>query len=90
MAREQSSSQSQSVKRGRGVPVSVRALFQRVARRLAAEGKQLKSTRGELALRDLGAHYVVERDNSVVPIDLEKLGRETGALEAHERLITKD
>ena len=81
---------SQSSKRVRGVPVSARALFQRLARRLAAEGKQLRSTRGELALRDLGAHYVVERDNSVVPIDLEKLGRETGALEAHERLITKD
>jgi hypothetical protein len=84
----QSSSQSQSVKRVRGVPVSQRALEQRVGRLLAAEGKVLKRTRGELALRDLGAHYVVNRDNSVVPIDLEALAHELGALAGHERLVS--
>lgn len=88
MARDQSSS-SQISKRVRGVPVTVRALEQRLDRLLAAEGKKLRRTKGEIALRDLGPYYILH-DNSVTPVDLEKLGRETGALEPHERLFIED
>jgi len=84
-------SSSPSPKQKRSVPVSVRALEQRVSRRLALDGKLLKRTRGELALRDLGtAHYVLGKNNSVVPINLETLGREIGALADHERLSFED
>jgi hypothetical protein len=80
-----------SKQRHGGVPVSVRALEQRVSRRLAIDGKLLKRTRGELALRDLGtAHYVLGKNNSVVPINLEALGREIGALADYERLFVED
>jgi len=87
VARARSSS-SQSSKRVRGVPVTVRALTQRLNRLLAADGKELKKTRGAPAIDALGAYYVVG-NNSVLShhVDLEALGRETGALEAYERLI---
>jgi hypothetical protein len=90
VARAQSSQQSSSQpSKVRGVPVTVRALEQRIARLLATEGKQLKRTKGEIALRDLGPYYVLH-NNSVFPVELERLARETGALADHERLYIED
>jgi hypothetical protein len=90
VARAQSSQQSSSQpSKVRGVPVTVRALEQRIARLLATEGKQLKRTKGEIALRDLGPYYVLH-DNSVTPIDLEKFGRELRVLKRYEHLIAED
>ena len=90
MARDQSSS-SQSCKRVRGVPVTVRALTQRLNRVLAQDGKELKKTRGAPAIRDLGAYYVCSSDSVLSHhVDLETLGRQLGALEAYERLIVEE
>jgi hypothetical protein len=87
VARTQSSQILSKRLRG-GVPVSRRALEQRVDRSLATQGKRLRRTRGEIALRHLGAaYYVVSNDDSAVaPIDLEALGHELGVLADHERL----
>ena len=91
MAREQSSSQSQSVKRVRAVPVTRRALYQRVNRLLARQGRELKRTRGVPAIEALGAYYV-RGGNAVVShhVDLETFGRELGALADCERLLIED
>jgi hypothetical protein len=90
VARAQSSQQSSSkTPKPRGLPVTRRALEQRLGRLLAAEGKQLKRTKGEIALRDLGPYYVLH-NNSVVPVELEALGRELGALADYECLFVDD
>jgi hypothetical protein len=72
------------------VPVTVRALTQRLGRLLARSGKELRKTRGAPAIDALGSYYLL-RGNSVFAdhIDLEALGRETGALAVYERLITE-
>ena len=71
------------------MPVTRRAVEQRLGRLLAAEGKQLRRTRGEIAVRELGTYYVVT-NGTVAPINLEAFARETGALADYERLITED
>jgi hypothetical protein len=70
------------------VPVTVRALSQRINRLLAAKGQELKKTRGVPAVDALGSYYLL-RGNSVFAdhVDLEALGRELGALADHERLL---
>jgi len=72
----------------RAVPVSARALTQRLGRLLARDGKELKKTRGASAIDALGSYYML-RGNVVFSdhIDLEALGRETGALADYECLI---
>jgi len=73
------------------VPISRRALKQRLDRLLQAEGKELKKARGAPAIDALGRYYVVG-NNSVLShhVDLETLGRETGALADYERLFVED
>jgi hypothetical protein len=73
------------------VPVTVRALTQRLNRLLAHDGKELKKTRGAHAVDALGAYYIVS-NNSVLSdhVDLQALGRETGALADYERLLIED
>jgi hypothetical protein len=73
------------------VPVTARALYQRVNRLLARQGRELKRTRGVPAIEALGSYYV--RGGSAVVshhIDLEALGRELGALADYERLLVED
>jgi hypothetical protein len=73
------------------VPVTARALTQRLNRLLASKGRELKKTRGQPAIAELGSYYV-RGGNAVIShhVDLEALGRELGALAGHERLITED
>jgi len=82
---------SQSSKHIRAVPVTVRALSQRINRLLAVKGEELKKTRGTPARATLGSYYLL-RGNSVFAdhVDLEALGRETGALADYERLLIED
>ena len=71
------------------VTVSTRALVQRINRKLAQEGEQLKATRGGQAQIDLGDYYLLDlRLNAVVGknIDPERLGRELGVLAKWEIL----
>ncbi|HVI66634.1 MAG TPA: hypothetical protein VM910_29255 [Bradyrhizobium sp.] len=70
------------------VPVRPRALFQRVNRALLADGKELRRTRGEPAIRALGALYVAS-GNGVIDhhVNLEMLARKLGVIEPYEHLI---
>ena len=77
--------------------LATRALIQRINRKLAADGKQLKATRGESARRNFGDYYVLSGRNHVVvyPIvagrserhlTLEEYGRDLGVLQPWETL----
>jgi hypothetical protein len=71
-------------------PVSMRALIQRVNRKLAADDEVLKAARGARAVQDLGYHYIVDSKHNLVlhkDVDVEHLGRELGVLRAYERVV---
>jgi hypothetical protein len=73
----------------RTVPVSTRALVQRINRKLKAEGRALRTPRGGRARKSLGYHYILDVNRNAVVAhwcDLEKLGRDMGVLEAFESL----
>lgn len=72
----------------RTVPVTARAMTQRINRALAPN-EQLKATRGARAQTELGAYYIVDvRRNAITRsrIDLEELAKELGVLQPYERL----
>lgn len=69
------------------VPVSQRALLQRINRRLAKEHEVLKTLRGQRYEHDLGRHYAVNYATNLVTathVDPEAWGRELGVLAAWE------
>lgn len=78
------------------VPVSRRALVQRINRKLLANAggdlasaEQVRKTRGYRARQKIGDYYVLDmRGNFIgaMKIDLENVGRELGVLAAWERL----
>ena len=73
----------------RTVPVSERALIQRINRVLASDDQKVVTTRGARAILDLGYYYVLDwRRNLAVQtdLDLESFGRELGCLKPWERL----
>jgi hypothetical protein len=69
--------------------VTLRALEQRIKRKLAKDGRQLRRSRPADA-HNLGTYYIIDtRLNAVVDPnieDLEALGREFGALEGWEEV----
>lgn len=88
----QSSSSSQISKRVRGVPVSARALTQRLGRLLVRDGKRLKKTRAARARSNVGDYYILNDRNVIVShhVNLEAFGRKTGALADYERLDVEE
>jgi hypothetical protein len=71
------------------VPVSERALIQRLNRKIHDEERMIRTTRGGRAESDLGRHYCLNwRGNWIVAknIDLEDWGREHGVLKDWEEL----
>jgi hypothetical protein len=74
------------------VPVSTRALIQRVNRKLEAKNMQLKATRGMRAIADLGEFFVIDASRNFVVdkyVNIEELGRKVGALQPWEELADK-
>jgi hypothetical protein len=73
------------------VPVSTRAISQRLNRLLAVEGKELRKTRGGPALDALGRYYILG-NNSVLShhINLEQFARKLGVLAEHEQLVVEN
>jgi hypothetical protein len=72
-----------------GVPVSERALVQRINRHLKKRDAVLKATRGGQAREELGDYYVIDGARNIVSakhVDVEALGRELGALMPYERV----
>lgn len=79
---------------GRRVPVSTRALIQRINRKLRADEQTVKQTRdGTRARLDLGEFYIYGwNPTNIVAfnVDLQSLGREVGALQPYEAWDTGD
>jgi hypothetical protein len=81
------------------VPITMRALTQRINRKLAADsdsgnwvGKRLRASRGEGEISNLGGFYLLDSSKGAVVddhVDPEKLGRKLGVLKPWERLITE-
>lgn len=74
-------------KESRTVPITIRALLQRINRKLAREQRRLKVSRGREELRHFGQYYVldgygVERGR----VNVENLGRELGVLKPWQHL----
>ena len=73
----------------RRVPVSERALIQRINRALARKDEKLKTYRGGRSVAQLGRYYIVDLKRNVLlwgDVDLEPLGREEGCLKKWEYL----
>jgi hypothetical protein len=71
------------------VLVSEKALYQRINRKLRAQGETLHRSRGGRCAIELGEYYTVNTEiNGVVDshLDLEDFGRELGVLRPYEAL----
>jgi len=76
-------------RQGGKVPVTMRALIQRINRKLAAQGEKLKTYRGGRSEVQLGRYYIIDvRRNFLVAgnQDPEGLGRELGVLKEWEKV----
>ena len=72
------------------VPVTMRALVQRINRALAQDDEALKKTRGARAIQELGDYYVLDFNRNALvekDVDPEEFGRELGVLQDYERLV---
>jgi hypothetical protein len=79
--------------KARAVPVTKRALLQRINRKLVEEGEVLKTARGEIAQNDLGTFYVLDINKNTVAahdVDPETLGRKLGVLRPWEHIVDKE
>jgi len=77
----------------RGVPVTRRALLQRINRRLKEDQQVVKAARGDHAQQDVGEFYRLDyARNAVVEqhVDLEALGRKLKVLAPFERLRVRE
>jgi hypothetical protein len=73
------------------VPVSVRAVVQRINRELKKKGKVLRATRGAEARKQFGGFFVVGFRSGAVQdknIKLEAFARKVGAIETYEYVVS--
>lgn len=70
------------------VPVSMRAVFRRINRKLAVKGQILKATRGRKLKLDCGDYYILDLSGNVMDTDIdpEKLARKLGVLKDWEEV----
>jgi hypothetical protein len=72
------------------VPVTLRALVQRINRKLAKDGEALRATRGGRDRSELGNWYIVDLDGTFIAtkdVDPEKLGRRLSVLRDNEEVV---
>jgi hypothetical protein len=72
------------------VPVSMRALVQRINRKLAADGELLKKARSEATRQEAGDYFIIDVNRNMLMakyVDPEALGRELGVLKQWERVF---
>jgi hypothetical protein len=83
--------QTGAVGGNRKVPVTMRALLQRINRALKKEREQLKRTRGGMqAFLDLGDFWIHDWNGNAVArshVDPEELGRKLGVLHEWEQVV---
>ena len=81
---------AQKRKGGGKVPVTTRAVVQRINRKLKDKGQQLRATRGASARSHLGDYYVIDHERNFV-IDqhaiLKTWARDLGVLQPWEELV---
>jgi hypothetical protein len=73
--------------------VTVRAIIERINRKLAREGKRIKTCRNERWRGELGRYYVVHLSQKFVVqkrVDLEEFGRALGVLSPYETVADDD
>jgi hypothetical protein len=76
-------------KKAEAVPVTVRAIVQRINRALAKKGEQLRASRGDQARTELGDYYVIDLHRNTLVlyrVNLDALGRKLGVLRPWERV----
>ena len=68
------------------IPLTQRALYQRLSRALARDGKRLKKTRAAPARSRLGDFFIVNDNGGIVAhhVDLRQLARELDVLRPYE------
>lgn len=73
----------------RTVPITQRALIQRINRALKDNDESLKKTRGAAMELECGEYYILSFRNVVMNkhVDPEELGRSLGVLKPHERVV---
>jgi hypothetical protein len=72
------------------VPVTTRALIQRINRKLAPQYRQLKVARGEKWRNEVGDYCILDADRNIVAethVDVVALARELGAMQAWESKV---
>lgn len=72
------------------VPVTFRAVVQRLKRALAKDGRSLKAARSERVRLDLGAYYIVDNARNLLVdkhTDVVQMAREYGVLEDYEEVV---
>ena len=72
------------------IPITKRALAQRINRKLATEGEKLVKARSERLALELGDYYAVDIGRNCVSrkdFELEGLGRQLGVLKPYEKVI---
>jgi len=75
------------------VPVTARALMQRINRALRKDDQMLRQARGERARLDLGEFYIVDtRINGITgkDVNVEALARELDVLKPYEHVVWDD
>lgn len=71
------------------IPVSSRALVQRINRKLRIDDEVLKKTRPNSVWNELGDYYILDFNRNRITakdVDIEELGRELGVLHPQEEL----
>jgi hypothetical protein len=72
------------------VPVSMRALIQRINRKLAPDDKRLKKMRSERWRSEVGEYFIVDVNRNMITdkhVDPKELGRELGVLGLVETVV---
>jgi hypothetical protein len=75
-----------ALKKGK-VPVSTRALIQRINRAMRDDERVVKTTRGARALAEFGTYYVLDWNRNFIVdtrVDLGELAKEYGVLRDYE------
>ena len=70
-------------------PISVRAVIQRINRKLKQDNEMLKATRGDRWRHELGDYYIANFARNFIVgkhVDPEALGRELGVVEQWEEV----
>jgi hypothetical protein len=76
----------------RRLKITERALIQRLNRKLKQDGEQLRTSRSTQTEITVGRYFIVDIQRNFIStqdVDIEKLGRELGVIQAWEEVETE-